>query len=59
MVCFLQFGETIYSQTRKQTLKRKNLLLAMLEATLFERNPKSQWLGDYPQEAAKKRANRR
>jgi hypothetical protein len=44
---------------RKQTLKRKNLLLAMLEATLFERNPKSQWLGDYPQEAAKKCANRR
>jgi hypothetical protein len=43
----------------KQTLKRKNLLLAMFEATLFERNPKSQWLGDYPQEAVKKRANSR
>lgn len=39
---------------RKQTIRRKNLLLTMLEATLFEMNPKSQWLGDYPKEAARR-----
>ena len=54
--CNLEKQSTI---RRKQTLKRKNLLLAMFEATLFEINPKSQWLGDYPQEATKKRANSR
>ncbi|CBN57904.1 MULTISPECIES: hypothetical protein [Kamptonema] len=32
---------------RKRSLKRKNLLLAMIEVTLFELNPKSEWLGDY------------
>ncbi len=42
---------------RKQTFRRKSLLLAMLEATLFEINPKSEWLGDYPKVAAKRRAN--
>ena len=42
---------------RKQTFRQKNLLLAMLEATLFEINPKSEWLGDYPKVAAKRRAN--
>jgi hypothetical protein len=44
---------------RKQVMRRKNLLLAMLEATLFELSPKLEWLGDYPKEAAKKRVNRR
>ncbi|MBW4565853.1 MAG: hypothetical protein KME32_33180 [Mojavia pulchra JT2-VF2] len=43
---------------RKQTLRRKNLLLAMLEATLFEMKPKSEWLGDYPK-AAKRGTNNR
>ncbi|HIK07073.1 MAG TPA: hypothetical protein IGS40_20675 [Trichormus sp. M33_DOE_039] len=40
---------------RKQTMRRKNILLSMLETTLFEMNPKSEWLGDYPKEAAKRR----
>ncbi|MBH8576904.1 hypothetical protein I8752_28745 [Nostocaceae cyanobacterium CENA369] len=44
---------------RKQNLRRKNLFLAMLEATLFEINPKSKWLGDYPKEVAKRRLNNR
>jgi len=39
---------------RKQVMRRKNLLLAMLEATLFEISPKSEWLGNYPKLAAKK-----
>ena len=40
---------------RKQSFRHKNLLLAMLEATLFEMHPKSEWLGDYPKEAVKRR----
>jgi hypothetical protein len=43
----------------KQIMRRKPLLLSILEATLFELNPKSEWLGDYPKEAAKRRANHR
>lgn len=35
---------TIY---RKKMVKNKILLLAMIEVTLFEINPKFQWLGDY------------
>lgn len=42
---------------RKQNLRRKNLFLAMLEATLFEINPKSKWLGDYPKAVAKIQGN--
>ncbi|MGL5059248.1 MAG: hypothetical protein ACRC62_04630 [Microcoleus sp.] len=34
---------------RKQSLKKKILLLAMIEVTRFELNPKSEWLGDYAQ----------
>ncbi|QSJ19987.1 hypothetical protein JYQ62_15500 [Nostoc sp. UHCC 0702] len=41
--------------SRKQSFRHKNLLLAMLEATLFEMHPKSEWLGDYPKEAVKRR----
>ncbi|MDM9381872.1 hypothetical protein QUB80_14300 [Chlorogloeopsis sp. ULAP01] len=40
-------------------MRRKPLLLSILEATLFELNPKSEWLGDYPKEAAKRRAHHR
>lgn len=40
---------------RKQSFRRKNLLLAMSEATLFELKPKSEWLGDYPKETVKRR----
>jgi Ca2+/Na+ antiporter len=32
---------------RNQSLKRKFLLLAMINVTKFELNPKSEWLGDY------------
>ncbi|MFN6567431.1 hypothetical protein [Dendronalium sp. ChiSLP03b] len=45
--------------SRKQSLRRKNLLLSILEATLFEINPKSEWLGDYLKEAAKRRLKNR
>ncbi|BAT55044.1 hypothetical protein NOS3756_40220 [Nostoc sp. NIES-3756] len=38
--------------SRKTIVRRKKLLLAMLEATLFEINPKSEWLGDYANVAA-------
>jgi hypothetical protein len=34
-------------------MKRKNILLAMVEATLFQMNPKTEWLGDYPKMADK------
>lgn len=44
---------------RKQAMRRKNLLLAMLEATLFELSPKSEWLGNYPKLAAKKQRSHR
>lgn len=40
---------------RKQTMRGKNILISMLETTLFEMNPQSEWLGDYPKEAAKRR----
>lgn len=43
---------------RKQAIRQKKLLLAMLEATLFELNPKSEWLGAYSK-AAKFRVNHR
>ncbi len=43
-----------FTVSSKQTFRRKNLILAMLEATLFELNPKSEWLGDYPQAAVKR-----
>ena len=39
---------------RKRSLKSKNLLWAMMEVTLFELNPKSEWLGDYAKFATKK-----
>ena len=32
---------------RKRSLRGKILLLAMIEVTQFELNPKSEWLGDY------------
>ncbi len=35
---------TIY---RKKAMKQKSLLLAMIEVTKFELNPKSEWLEDY------------
>jgi hypothetical protein len=60
-VSWTEFRNFLQQMTvfQKQTFSRKPLLLAMLEATFFEMNPKSQWLGDYPKEAAKRRANRR
>ncbi|MEE3717609.1 hypothetical protein V2H45_12665 [Tumidithrix elongata RA019] len=41
---------------RRETLKRKNIVFALIEATLFELNPKYEWLGDYPKLAAKRKA---
>jgi hypothetical protein len=41
---------------RRGNLKRKNILAALLQATLFELNPKNEWLGDYPKLAAKRKA---
>lgn len=38
---------------RKESLKRKNLLLAMIEVTKFEKNPQSEWWGDYAKFATK------
>jgi hypothetical protein len=32
---------------RKRSLRGKIILLAMIEVTQFELNPKSEWLGDY------------
>jgi len=43
---------------RHATIKRKPLLIAMLEATWFELNPKSEWLGDYPRLAARRSRDR-
>ncbi|HLO47583.1 MAG TPA: hypothetical protein VK211_04060 [Kamptonema sp.] len=40
----IQQEATIY---RKRSLQKKILLLAMIEVTQFELNPKSEWLGDY------------
>ncbi|MEJ1933423.1 hypothetical protein WDZ92_24755 [Nostoc sp. NIES-2111] len=43
---------------RKTIMRRRNLLLAMLEATLFEIKPKSEWLGDYAKVAVTRRVTR-
>ncbi|MBU7582283.1 MAG: hypothetical protein KAF91_05140 [Nostoc sp. TH1S01] len=43
---------------RKQAMRRKNLLMAMLEATLFELSPKSEWLGNYLKQAVKNPKNK-
>ncbi|BCL38203.1 hypothetical protein [Nostoc sp. MS1] len=44
--------------SRKTIIRRKKLLLTMLEATLFEINPKSEWLGDYAKVAVTRRVTR-
>jgi hypothetical protein len=44
--------------SRKTIMRRKKLLLAMLEATLFEIKPKSEWLGNYAKVAAKRQVAR-
>lgn len=43
---------------RKTTMRRKKLLLAMLEATMFEIKPKSEWLGDYAKVAVTRQVAR-
>jgi hypothetical protein len=40
---------------RRVVLKKKRILIALIEAYLFELNPKSEWLGDYAKFAAKYR----
>jgi hypothetical protein len=42
--------------SRRESFKRKNIALASIESTLFELNPKNEWLGDYPKLAAKRKA---
>lgn len=43
---FQAYEAQVYSRIRK-TLLRRNLLLALFEATLYELKPKTTWLGDY------------
>ncbi|MBE9116282.1 hypothetical protein IQ249_10275 [Lusitaniella coriacea LEGE 07157] len=38
----------------KRVWKRKNLILGLIEATLFELNPPSEWMGDYKRIAKRK-----
>jgi hypothetical protein len=38
---------------RKEALRRKNILIGWIELWCFEKNPRSQWLGDYPRLARK------
>jgi hypothetical protein len=54
---YINLGQqaTIY---RKTIMRRKKLLLAMLEATLFEIKPKSEWLGNYAKVVAKRQVAR-
>ncbi len=42
-------------QKRKQNTQKRNLFWALIEVTQFENNPQSQWLGDYPKWAARRR----
>jgi hypothetical protein len=43
---FQAYEVQVYARIRK-TLMRRNLLLALFEATLYELKPKTTWLGDY------------
>ncbi|AUT00773.1 hypothetical protein CLI64_10395 [Nostoc sp. CENA543] len=52
-VAFLEKIEQDAAKFRRQTMRRRNLLLSMIETTLFEINPQSEWLGNYPKAAAK------
>ncbi len=37
---------------RRETFQNKNIIIALIEATLFEMNPASEWMGDYPSQAS-------
>jgi hypothetical protein len=43
---FQAYETQVYARIRK-TLLRRNLIIALLEATLYELKPKTTWLGDY------------
>jgi hypothetical protein len=43
---FQAYETQVYARIRK-TLLRRNLIVALLEATLYEFKPKTAWLGDY------------
>ncbi len=43
---FQAYETQVYDRIRK-TLMRRNLLIALFEATLYEFKPKTAWLGDY------------
>ena len=43
---------------RRENFARKNIVIALIEATRFEMNPVSEWLGDYPKLAARRRSRK-
>jgi hypothetical protein len=45
------------SVQRYAALEKRNILVALIEAYIFELNPKSEWLGDYTKFAAKSSVN--
>jgi hypothetical protein len=47
--------ESAATRERKQRVGRRNAVMMALELWLFDRYPKSEWLGDYPKAARKKR----
>jgi hypothetical protein len=49
---FQAYEAQVYDRIRK-TLMRRNLLLALFEATLYEIKPKTAWLGDYGKRSGK------
>ncbi|CAN1212154.1 hypothetical protein TUMEXPCC7403_18250 [Tumidithrix helvetica PCC 7403] len=48
--------EDVGCLSRREIFRRKNIVFALIEATLFELNPKYEWLGDYPKLAAQRKA---
>jgi len=40
---------------RRETFQKKNIVTALIEATLFELHPKSEWMGEYPKIAARRK----
>jgi hypothetical protein len=56
---YAKFNQNLITQM-KQARRRKSLLIGMIEATLYELNPKPDWFyGDYPALAAKRRMRNR
>lgn len=47
--------QQLADQKRKQRVQKRNIILGLIDITRFENNPESQWLGDYPTMAARRR----